>query len=128
MKTKWKIAAIAVAVLLAAMVLFAMVGLKEALSLNIGAVDMAAVADGSHTGTYHNGRFSNTVTVTVQNHAITAIVPEKAADSGLQTVQTLIDRVLAKQSPDVDVVAGATATSKSLLKAVEIALTDTAAK
>jgi uncharacterized protein with FMN-binding domain len=123
MKLKLKIAAILLVVLISAMVLFAMVGLKEALHVTIGQVDLATIADGQYVGTYRNGRFSNTVTVTVLEHRITDIVPEKAADSGRQVVQTLVDSVITQQRADVDAVAGATATSLSLLKAVENALT-----
>ena len=122
MKTKLKIAGIVLAVLIATMLLFATVGLREALNLKIGTVDMSAVPDGVYTGVYENGRFSNTVTVTVADHRITAVNPLKVADGSGQTVQTLLTRVIDRQRPDVDAVAGATATSLSLLKAVENAL------
>lgn len=128
MKTKLKIIGIVLLVLIVVMVLFAMVGLTEALNLKIGTVDMQTVADGQYVGTYENGRFSNTVTVTVKDHRITAIEPAKAEDGGVKTVHTLLARVIEQQRPDVDVVAGATATSRSVLKAVENALTTAAAK
>ena len=128
MKAKLKIIGIVLLVLIVAMVLFAMVGLTEALNLKIGTVDMQTVADGQYVGSYENGRFSNTVTVTVKDHRITAIDSAKAEDSGVKTVRTLLDRVIEQQRPDVDVVAGATATSRSVLKAVENALTAAAAQ
>ncbi len=127
MKTKLKIAGIVLGVLIVVMLLFAMVGLQEALNLKIRNVELTAVPDGVYTGVYDNGRFSNTVTVTVADHRITAIDPAKAANGGEQTVQTLLGRVLDQQRTDVDAVAGATATSLSLLKAVENALTGAAA-
>ncbi len=128
MKAKLKIIGIVLLVLIVAMVLFAMVGLTEALNVKIGTVDMQTVADGQYVGTYENGRFSNTVTVTVKDHRITAIDSAKAEDSGVKTVRTLLDRVIEQQRPDVDVVAGATATSRSVLKAVENALTKATAQ
>ena len=123
MKTKLKIAGIVLGVLIVVMLLFAMVGLQEALNLKIRNVELTAVPDGVYTGVYDNGRFSNTVTVTVADHRITAIDPAKTANAGGQTVQTLLGRVIDQQRTDVDAVAGATATSLSLLKAVENALT-----
>ena len=123
MKTKLKIAGIVLGVLIVVMLLFAMVGLQEALNLKIRNVELTAVPDGVYTGVYDNGRFSNKVTVTVADHRITAIDPAKTANGGEQTVQTLLERVIDQQRTDVDAVAGATATSLSLLKAVENALT-----
>ena len=123
MKTKLKIAGIVLGVLIVVMLLFAMVGLQEALSLKIRNVELTAVPDGVYTGVYDNGRFSNTVKVTVADHRITAIDPEKSANGDGNTVQTLLGRVIDQQRTDVDAVAGATATSLSLLKAVENALT-----
>lgn len=120
---KWKIITITVVVLVVAMVLFATVGLKEALNLSIGSVDMASVADGRYVGEYHNGRFSNTVAVTVADHQITGVEAIKAADNRGAIVAELAGRILAAQQPNVDAVAGATASSKSFLKAVENALT-----
>lgn len=123
MKTKLKIAGIVLGVLIVVMLLFAMVGLQEALNLKIRNVELTAVPDGVYTGVYDNGRFSNTVTVTVADHHITAIDPAKNANGSGQTAQTLLGRVIDQQRTDVDAVAGATATSLSLLKAVENALT-----
>ena len=128
MKKTLKWMGIAFLLLTVIMVLFAMVGLKETVNLTIGEVSLTEIADGDYTGEYVNGRFSNTVLVSVRDHTITAIQPIKISDGQASLSETLTQRVLEAQQPDVDIIAGATASSKSFLKAVEIALTDTKAQ
>lgn len=120
---KWKIITIAAVAVVVAMVLFATVGLQEALNVTIGSVDLSTIADGRYVGEYRNGRFSSTVAVTVQNHAITGVEAIKGSNAGATMIAELAGRVLAAQQPNVDAFSGATATSKSFLKAVENALT-----
>ena len=60
--------------------------------------------------------------VTIKDHAITAITATDPAKGREQLVKDLSAEVVAEQSPDVDVIAGATASSRSFLKAVETAL------
>ena len=100
---------------------FATFGLQTALNLQLTPVDLARVADGSYTGAYENARWSNRVEVTVQDHAITAVEPEQNRLGNTAVAQQLSEAILREQKTDVDVVCGATASSKSFLKAVEAA-------
>jgi len=111
-----------VVVLLGGMLLFATAGLQEALNLPLKTVDLAGAADGVYSGAYENGRWTNHVEVTLKDHAITAVQPTDTATGREQIVADLSAEVIAAQSPDVDAVAGATASSRSFLKAVEAAL------
>lgn len=122
MKKKLLWVGIAFLVLLVLMVGLATVGLQDALNLKITSVDLVKIPDGTYTGKYVSGRWSTSVQVTVQDHVITAINPQETAKGQESLTQTLSQRVMDAQSPDVDVIAGATASSKSFLKAVETAL------
>lgn len=120
---RWQVIGIAALALVVAMVLFATVGLQEATNLTIGSVNLSAVSDGRYIGQYSNGRFSNTVAVTVANHKITGVEALKAPDGRGALVAELAGRILTSQQTDVDVIAGGTASSNGFLKAVENALT-----
>jgi len=48
-------------------------GLSEGAKVTLNGIDLAAIPDGSYTGTYNLKRWSNTVTVHVENHQIVDI-------------------------------------------------------
>jgi uncharacterized protein with FMN-binding domain len=122
MKKKLKWIGIGFIALLVIIVGLATLGLQDALNLTFQPVDLTKIADGTYTGEYQSGRWSNTVKVVISDHTITAIEPIKIASGRAQLVEELTDRVIAEQQPNVDAIAGATASSKSFLKAVETAL------
>jgi len=99
-------------------------GLAEALALEIQPADLGEIEDGIYTGSYENGRWSNDVEVTVMDHRITDIrcIGSGSPDGREELRQEVTDAVIAQQQMDVDTVSGATATTKSFLKAVEDAL------
>ena len=111
-----------VVAVLGGMVLLATVGLQDALNLRLEAVDLSGAADGVYSGAYVSGRWTNHVDVTIRDHVITAVTPTDLAKGREQLAKELSAEVVAEQSPDVDVIAGATASSRSFLKAVETAL------
>lgn len=129
LSTRWKVL-IAVGCVLLALILagggFAIwmtSGLSKYSKMSIADVDLTNLKDGTYTGSFNGGRFSNTVSVTVKDHKITAVdvvkdVRFKAPDK----VGLLFDRVIEEQTPNVDTIAGATVTSKAFLKSVENAL------
>jgi uncharacterized protein with FMN-binding domain len=96
-------------------------GVKKAVQLTIGDVDLSKVPDGSYRGSYDGGRFSNTVEVQVADHKIVGIKTVTDQKGGSLS-QQVFDLVLAKQSPAIDGVSGATASSHGYLKAIENAL------
>ena len=122
MKKFWKRAGIIFLLLIVVMMIFAVLGKKQTLNLNIQNVDLATIADGTYTGSYDCYRWSNTVEVTVQDHQITDIQPIQIQDGRDSLVETLTQKILDEQRPDIDVVSGATASSNGYLKAVETAL------
>jgi uncharacterized protein with FMN-binding domain len=120
-------------VFLAIIVLFALVmaggifyltsGLKTGAEVEVNTVDLSQIEDGTYTGVYEDGRWSNEVEVTVQGHKITAVRIIKDVtfvQPGLS--DELFGKVIEDQTTDIDTISGATVTSKAYLKAIEMAL------
>jgi uncharacterized protein with FMN-binding domain len=85
----------------------------------IGAVDLGLVRDGIWEGSNDNVM----VSVDVENHCIVSIDYLKVGWSTVgRKAQYIRNDIIKRQSLQVDVVSGATITSKDILKAVEIAL------
>lgn len=102
---------------------FLFYGKEETLKLVITDVDISKVPDGSYIGSYSRGRFSYKVEVIVKNNRIDSIsILDKPSISLEDTPKKVIDRVLEKQSLNVDLVSEATVTSKAILKAIENAI------
>lgn len=97
-------------------------GIRKTVQLKMGDADLAAIADGAYVGTYDCGRFSNSVEVQVADHKIVGVKVIKDQKGSTGAFQKIFDAVIAKQSPAVDAISGATATSKAYLKAIENAL------
>jgi len=62
------------------------------------------------------------VTVKSQNIAAVNIIEHTGSPKGKRVENGIIERIIEKQSLDIDAVSGATASSKAILKAVESAL------
>lgn len=91
-------------------------------SVTIGEVDLSRVNDGTYIGSFDARLISAAVSVTVRSGEITDIkLLDHKYDKG-GTAVAVVDEILKEQSLDVDVVSGATNSSKTILKAVENAL------
>lgn len=88
----------------------------------VGSVDLSKVPDGTYEGSYSFFHDSSKVRVTVQDHHITAIESLTSGGAAKNDIPTLIERVIAQQSLQVDLVTGASVSQKVFLKAVESAL------
>ncbi len=100
---------------------------KEIRALPLNLVDFDALKDGVYTGEYEGGMYKwrqNTVKVTVSDGKVTGIEQVGAGFTYNEPdkLQSLYDRVIREQSLQVDVISGATLTSKGYLQAVENAL------
>ena len=87
--------------------------------------DLTQIADGTYRGKYDVSGTPVKVTldVIIQNSNITKIVIVKHFCSPIgKKAEKITDRIIERQSLDVDVVSGATGSSKAILKAVENAL------
>ncbi len=100
-------------------------GLKEGQDLAINPISAAQLADGKYEGSYGKGRWQNEVSVTIKDNRITQIdILKSVLFEKPEVSKGLFDKVIEKQNTTVDVMTGATVTSKAYLKAVEDALTD----
>lgn len=115
-------------------IVFTAPGRSELKNMVIANVDFKKLKDGVYTGAYHGTKdsFRNAgVKVTVASGAVKQIMVTEGAlanekqkteiRNGL-TINNLFDDVIKSQSLQVDVISGATLTSKAHLKAVENAL------
>lgn len=84
-----------------------------------------ALADGTYTGSGNGFRGETTVSVVVKNGTITSIkVTDYSDDEQFfsRAETTVIDEIIAGQTPDVDAVSGATYSSNGIMEAVANAL------
>lgn len=88
----------------------------------IAAVDLAALDDGIYTGEFALFPVSVAVEVTVADGSIKAADIIRQQSGPGYEADAMIDRVIEAQSLQVDVVSGATYSSKAFLKAVANAL------
>ncbi|MBN1243933.1 MAG: FMN-binding protein [Spirochaetales bacterium] len=88
------------------------------------AIDPTALRDGVYSGAYAYSGLSYTATVTLSGGRIVDIVVDSTgAEAPRESwALPLVPRVIAENSLDVEVVAGATTSSKAILKAIENAL------
>ncbi|MET0385219.1 MAG: FMN-binding protein [Polyangiales bacterium] len=102
-------------------------GMREVRELVIGEIDLTKLADGVYTGSYHKGRWTYDVEVTVRDHHLVSIVNTNTRMNNLKDWNQQAARaMLDKQSIHVDVVSGATLNTKAFRKAVELALSSPA--
>ncbi len=95
-------------------------GLKEGAALEIEEIYPLEQEDGRYSGSYDFRRWSNELEVVVENGVITEInvLDDMTVVDG-ELADKIFTQVLEKQSLKVDIVAGATVSSKAYLKALE---------
>jgi len=96
---------------------------KQAMAtIEIAELDITKLEDGVYAGSYDAKIIAASVEVTVDEGRITKIelVKHKYEKGG--PAVSVIDEIIANQTLEVDVVSGATNSSKTILKAVENAL------
>lgn len=92
-------------------------------AISISDVNLTDVPDGVYEGSCKTLLVSADVKVTVQDHQIKEIELVRHDHGQGSSAEVIPDRILEAQSLEVDIVSGATASSKVILKAVENALT-----
>ena len=99
-------------------------GLSEGQNAILNGIDLSSISNGEYTGTYEHGRWTNTIIVYVENQKITGIeIIKDVFAAGITNCSTeVFHRVMENQNTQIDVVSGATVTTKAYLKAIENAL------
>lgn len=96
--------------------------LDQLTRMEISDVDLSQISDGTYDGSYEVFPIAAEVSVTVKNHQFTAIKLIKHDNGQGSAAETIPDTVLKTGSLKVDVVSGATYSSKVILKAIQNAL------
>lgn len=96
--------------------------LKQLSGLQLVDIDLSKVPDGSYSGSYKVFPVSAEVKVTVENHKVTEIDLVKHGNGQGSAAEVIPDKVIEAQSLQVDIISGATYSSKVILKAIENAL------
>lgn len=99
------------------------IGMSEELPvIQMDKVELNKIDDGSYTGEYLGKLVKVVVDVRVRDNKIIDIIILKH-DNGLgKKAEKIVNQIISQQSLNVDVVSGATSSSKAILKAVEVAL------
>jgi uncharacterized protein with FMN-binding domain len=96
---------------------------KRIESVEIQDVDLTQIADGVYAGQFGDFLVDVELEVTVKDHKIEKVeITKQRTGPGYEAIET-IDRIIDAQSPKVDVVTGATGSSRSIMIAVQSALT-----
>jgi uncharacterized protein with FMN-binding domain len=118
-----KIFLIIIAVLLiitVPMLFFMFSGMGAIKSLVIHQVDLTKIQDGTYKGSFHQGRWTYDLEVTIQSHRITSV---KNTNKKMEMLKAINDKLastlIEKQQIPFDTVSGATLNTKAFLKAVE---------
>lgn len=100
-------------------------GLNEGSEIKINGIRISELNDGIYNGKYNAGRWSNHLSVTVQEHKITEInIVDDVTFVKSGVSDELFSKVIEAQNTKVDVISQATVTSKAYLKSIENALKD----
>ena len=121
-----KIARISIFVLLVLSVGFGIMGslnLNRLRSMEINNPDLMNIDDGIFKGEFNDGAGIYTVEVDVSNHRITRVSMQTERKSVyVNYARPITERIVKKQTVNVDAITGATTTSKCIMKAAENAL------
>ncbi len=96
--------------------------LDQLANSTISDVDLSRIEDGVYVGSYKVFPVAAEVKVTVNNHIITGIELVKHNNGQGAPAEIIPDKVVEAQTLEVDIVSGATYSSKVILKAIEDAL------
>lgn len=92
--------------------------------IRVSTPSFAGLADGAYKGYYDGGMVKAEVAVTISGGAMTAVEILKHECGTGKPAEAIVEDVVVNQNLDVDVISGSTYSSKVILKAIEIALTD----
>ena len=109
-------------IIMVSVLVFSINGCMNVDGIMIEDINLQNVKDGQYAGEYSMGPVKVVVLVIVQDHIIKDIEITKHRHGKGAAAEKITEDVIRKQSLQVDVVTGATASSKIILKAIENAL------
>ncbi|MGI6213712.1 MAG: FMN-binding protein [Christensenellales bacterium] len=96
--------------------------LKQLEAEQFGAIDLSEIEDGEYIGSFSVFPVAAKVKVTIVDHEITKIDILEHDNGRGKSAEVITEDIIEQQSLDVDVITGATHSSKVILLAVEDAL------
>ena len=96
--------------------------LEKVLTIEIETIDLSQIEDGTYRGAYKQTPIEVIVDVKIVSHHITEIIIIKHVSGQGEGANIIIDDVIDYQSLDVDLISGATYSSKIILLAIYNAL------
>lgn len=96
--------------------------ISDAKALPIEKIDFSQIADGQYIGNYKIFPVKVSVKTTVQNGKITQIEIVEHFNGKGTSAEKIVDRIIEKQSLQVDSISGATMSSIAIKKAIEDSL------
>ncbi len=112
----------AVLIIVITMVIAVLINLPKPLAASDSNINLEAIADGTYQGECDNGLVFAKVDVTVEDHVIVNVHVLEHRNGKGQSAEAIVSSVLDRQSIEVDTISGATASSQTILKAIENAL------
>lgn len=117
---KSRIVIVIILLIIAGWIIFLTSGLNKVSKTEINSIDLSKYPDGTYYGSFDGYRWDNKVEVIVKNHQIVKItIIDDVTFPKDEWSQELIRRVIEKQNVDIEIITGATVTSKAYLKAIE---------
>jgi uncharacterized protein with FMN-binding domain len=103
--------------------LFLTIGMGEIKKLAINDVDLKKISDGVYKGSYYKSRWTYDVEVMVKDHKIVDVTNTNRQMAVQKDFNAKVATAIMKnQSPRIDIVSGATVSTRAYQKAVENAL------
>lgn len=96
--------------------------IEKAKNLTITTPLLTALTDGTYRGTYSAGVVSAAVRIGLKQGRITSVTLLEHQHGRGGAAEKIVDRIVAAQSLEIDVITGATVSSKVILKAAQNAL------
>lgn len=113
-----------VAVIVLGLATLVFINLPKPVTASDASFNLAQIADGNYLGSCDNGLVKVRAEVIVENHTIVD-VHLLEHDNGLgSAAEAITASVVQRQSVEVDAISGATMSSKTILKAIENALSE----
>ncbi|MCF7932498.1 MAG: FMN-binding protein [Acholeplasmataceae bacterium] len=96
--------------------------IEEMMKITLTDPDLMELEDGTYEGSYGSIPIAVKVTVTIEEHRITNITIVEHVHGQGEQGEIIISQVIFNQSIEIDLIAGATYSSKAILLAIDDAL------
>jgi uncharacterized protein with FMN-binding domain len=98
--------------------------MRRVRTMDIKNINLEGIDDGDYIGSFSYGGFDYRVKTVVNAHRIIDIkILQNRKTKQARQAEAVLQEIVKMQTPNVDVISGATTTSKALMKAVENSLT-----